>query len=1067
MTHSDPLGRLLALMAPSVDDLGAWQSIQERAHKRRGIRAIRSLLAVRGADQVLSPGLAGDLPRASAPKRHSGIRAPIIASIAVVLVVAVAVGSLLATRSLTRPDFVLAINDQTVMQPAAAGQTGATAGRWEWLPLTVDGGNVSSLTIDPNDPSVLYVGIDNGGYGQDDGLYKSEDGAGSWKRLPSISGQILVLLIDPAQSSTLYVLTRNPAAAGGSDHGIRFWRSDDAGSNWKNITPSAFVFHLWPPIVMIDGSSSPSALVAMGRDAFWRSSDRGESWTRLTLEESDKLDVGRPPLPPVAQQALDRFLPSFSGTITDAETGASVAVDPDDLYHKVSVDPREPSIFYAATREGVYKSTDGGKTWRKASRGLSSLAVSQLVPDPSSASILYAATSAGTFKTSDGGATWDMVLAGAGSVMLAPSAPATLYAWTSDGLFRSDDAGKKWTELAAAGLPPRPDMRLEREGLLLVAAGDPDTVFAVSTLNTDNGAGPFDLRRYLYRSTDGGRSWTQTLEYGGGLIADSGNPSTLYAADGDRRWSKSTDLGTTWTVVSGEEWVDPIVAVAQDPHPPAAINVVQTADGTCTVSRSTDGGVTWKKARLEGVAQYLEELVFDPRSANVLYVLTQDYEVISGIYRSTDDGRSWENIAGELAEAGIARIVIDSAPGGALYAVTQNGLFKRVEPGVISGGDGRPAATALKQIGGGSEDPNGFPHKDQQQRDVCESRTRPCAILGLATLLATCGSTEMTTTAPAVTTTQAAETTATAGREVQRITGVTYIIREDDGLVPAYVVHAPIDIYAPIEESDSWPVVVMLHGAGIGIETLSTWAVKTAQRGAVVFVPEWARSDEISGYSPEELRTILSGQKGDVAAAIRFARATAPQYGGDPTNLTLFGHSAGANEAVVEALSGISPSEGALAGAGSTVPESLVLFDPDYLLGDPTWDPILASDPDAMGLMALATPWQHLGQRVTFPIVVMDSADPSLSREVGDPWAKDSWLALRDPSGDIRRGLQDLGALSGGRYTNGGVAPLLVERLKADGDTVTYVPLTDSTHEDLGPLGMESLLEALVPDAKN
>jgi photosystem II stability/assembly factor-like uncharacterized protein len=203
-----------------------------------------------------------------------------------------------------------------------------------------------------------------------------------------------------------------------------------------------------------------------------------------------------------------------------------------------------------------------------------------------------------------------MVLASEGSV--SPVLSATLYAWRSDGLFRTDDAGKKWTELTAAGIPPSPDMRPELRGLLLVAPGDRDTVFAVSMVNTDNGTGNFEERRYLFRSTDGGRNWTQIFEYGGGLIVDAGNPSTLYAAD-NMGWSKSTDLGDTWTVVSGEEWVGPIVAVALDPHPPSAINVVQSTEtGAYTVSRSTDGGVTWQKVRLEGVAQYLGELAFDP-----------------------------------------------------------------------------------------------------------------------------------------------------------------------------------------------------------------------------------------------------------------------------------------------------------------------------------------------------------------------------------------------------------------------------------------------------------------------
>jgi hypothetical protein len=168
----------------------------------------------------------------------------------------------------------------------------------------------------------------------------------------------------------------------------------------------------------------------------------------------------------------------------------------------------------------------------------------------------------------------------------------------------------------------------------------------------------------------------------------------------------------------------------------------------------------------------------------------------------------------------------------------------------------------------------------------------------------------------------------------------------------------------------------------------------------------------------------------------------------------------------VEALGRVPASEGALEGAGSTIPESLVLFDPDYLLGDSMWDSILAADPRPADVVKLQTPWSYLGQRVSYPITVIDSGDPGLSRELGDPWAKDSWLAVRDPSGDIRRGLEKLGALSGDLYTNGSVAPLFVERLKADGDTVTYIKLTDSSHNTLGPEGMKSFLEALVPKAQ-
>ena len=163
--------------------------------------------------------------------------------------------------------------------------------------------------------------------------------------------------------------------------------------------------------------------------------------------------------------------------------------------------------------------------------------------------------------------------------------------------------------------------------------------------------------------------------------------------------------------------------------------------------------------------------------------------------------------------------------------------------------------------------------------------------------------------------------------------------------------------------------------------------------------------------------------------------------------MTLFGFSGAANLAVPVALGGASPSEGALAGAGSSVPESLVILDPDYLVADPAWGDLVSLDPS---FMTVWSPFGYLGHPVDFPITVIDSGDPGLSRELGDPWAKDSWLAVRDPSGDIRRGLEKLGTLSGALYTNESAGQLFAEWLKTDGDTVTSARLTDSTHNSVG-----------------
>jgi hypothetical protein len=225
----------------------------------------------------------------------------------------------------------------------------------------------------------------------------------------------------------------------------------------------------------------------------------------------------------------------------------------------------------------------------------------------------------------------------------------------------------------------------------------------------------------------------------------------------------------------------------------------------------------------------------------------------------------------------------------------------------------------------------------------------------------------------------------------------------------------------------------------------------------------WSDANQMS-FTAEEYRAMSLGQIGDVAAAVRFARATAAKYGGDPENLTLYGYSAGANQAVMGALGGVSASKEALEGAGSALPDALVFYDPDILLSNPMFDPVLARDP---GVMQLETPWHLRGGRVDFPITIFSSGDPNLSREVGDPWAKDSWLAARDPSGDIRRGLEELGALNGDPLNNESLVRLLAQWFKADGDAVTYVKLPGlSFHENPSPEGRESLLDALVPRAK-
>lgn len=179
-----------------------------------------------------------------------------------------------------------------------------------------------------------------------------------------------------------------------------------------------------------------------------------------------------------------------------------------------AVDPQNPQTVYAntidyadfavvsgrATESGVFKSTDGGITWRVAGRGLpyagdaglaSPRDTSALTLDPLDPDTLYAyGEGPGLFKSTNGGATWrsgSLPGSSVDALALHPERPATLYAGTDEGIYKSTNAGASWRPVNAGLSHTNVDA-------LAIDPQHPQTVYA----GTDSG---------LFRSTDGGRSW--------------------------------------------------------------------------------------------------------------------------------------------------------------------------------------------------------------------------------------------------------------------------------------------------------------------------------------------------------------------------------------------------------------------------------------------------------------------------------------------------------------------------------------------------------------------------------
>jgi len=272
-----------------------------------------------------------------------------------------------------------------------------------------------------------------------------------------------------------------------------------------------------------------------------------------------------------------------------------------------------------------------------------------------------------------------------------------------------------------------------------------------------------------------------------------------------------------------------------------------------------------------------------------------------------------------------------------------------------------------------------------------------------------------------------------------------------------------LDVYAPAA-TGPWPVVVMFSGDAGNRSFQRPYASRVAELGFVVFVPAWDMR-----WPPPASRAMAA----QAACAVEFARSHAAEYGGDPATMILYGHSASAHPATMVAFTRTQPTAGCLGGASLGKIDALVTWEGNWLLlvAHPDiqdWDSVLAAEP---GVMDALTPWNYLANDTHLKVVLLVSDDPRASlesefpgviveREVADRWAADTWLAVRDPSGDLRRQLEANGAFADGKVDLVEQQQLLYSVLKAQGNPVTLDVMPDSSHAWLRGAGWDVFLAA-------
>ena len=511
--------------------------------------------------------------------------------------------------------------------------------------------HIGRILIHPDNSNIVFVAAEGSvwGPGGDRGLYKTEDGGKTWKKILEVSENtgINYVEMDPVDHNIMYATSeqrrrRTQTRIGGGPESA-IWKSTDGGENWRKLKKGIPCVDKGGIAIAVSpvNHNTVYAMVeaAMGKGGFFKSTDRGETWNKMSDYNTSGQYFCTIAASPFDENTVYSLETRSKYTTDGGKTWKNIGNNKrhvDD--HAFWIDNNDKNHFMIGTDGGLYETFDGGKTFNH-----KLLPVTQFYRVGIDRAFPFYYVYGGTQDNSSLGAPsntlytdgitrceWDITLGGDGFWQAVDQNDHNIVysEYQYGNIYRYD---KKSGE--RINIKPR-----EAEGDLLYK-WNWNTPFILSKHNPQR---LYIAANYLFQSDDRGQSWKKISD-----DITTGMDRNSWKVMG-RYWGYDGVAKDVSTSLYGTA-----VSLAESPVKEGLV-FVGTDDGVLSIT--DDGGKTWKKiSSFPDVPEYtyisdIEPSGFDANTVYVTFDNRKHFDFTPYILKSTDLGNSWTSISGNLPE---------------------------------------------------------------------------------------------------------------------------------------------------------------------------------------------------------------------------------------------------------------------------------------------------------------------------------------------------------------------------------------------------------------------------------